>query len=232
MGVIEDFKPWIDKYGLVTDNLERRETGNGNRFTGEYVCILAMHGLLKGAELSRLKTVFKNNELGIGYLLRTPHKIDDKTSPEEYLGALVSSSLMKTDYCSRFLIRGRASQWCFNHIKPGDPANGWPLLIRAQHFIAVAQYAVGEKVPLWRRLFTCAVFLLASRSKKRDEGAWVQSWMLYQGLKGRCVFIDIGYKVFERQLRRTFPGGVGDSHYRLWRVWKHPTPKHLEGVFK
>jgi hypothetical protein len=227
--IVPHFKAWSDSFGMVTDNDKKRSTGNGNSYTASYVLILHRHGRLSENESDRIRKVFHANEdqRTTGVLYRTPIKTKEKTSPEEYQGALIVDLYIGTGFARRFLDRLKSDGGIVRG--PEQPPGMWAFMSRRQDLVALAQTVIGQKVPFWRKLWVgTTIWLSTRRSRIRHSDDHILAWQLGYCLKSISGFVRLSDSLRRRNIMKNYPHGLGEIlHRRYGWSLDHPSVRWL-----
>jgi hypothetical protein len=92
--LLTQFKPYADKYGMITNNNQGLSTDNGNLFTAHYVYGLVSTNQTNDEEKQRILQVYKNNFLQPGILCRTPQFPGNRQAQDDMYGLMGIEALL------------------------------------------------------------------------------------------------------------------------------------------
>lgn len=198
MGIREDFKEYIDKDGLVQNNPhppDHNGSGNGLRYTSEYICVLSKHEELNPKDIANfISTIDKcevTNEPGL-YNRSPTHQ--DQQGPDDLvaLASAFSENDIMNGYACALLLYGKEWQpipYNYNNVMPGTLKhrdgrwNVSAMLIRQPQLIAHFHYAAKQKPPLLAKIAWVTTIAFNGFSKPEDQDGWVLSWHLINAYK-------------------------------------------------
>ncbi len=108
MSIKDDFKPYIDEFGLVQPK-KGEMSGNGLLYTAHYAIILSDHGELDDIEVERLKKVYDSCQKEPGLMMRSPvggAQWKDQEGPDDYFGVAAAAYFLESDIADSVLRYG------------------------------------------------------------------------------------------------------------------------------
>lgn len=107
-----DYLKVTDGNGLVqppdwNSNGSVKTSGNGARYTAEYVMALVKHNALDNQERVRLQKAYAALEKEPGLLMRTPQNTFGQQSVDDTVAAITADHYLKTGFAERWLRYGR-----------------------------------------------------------------------------------------------------------------------------
>ena len=229
-----DFKLFIDKFGLISPYQSGISSGNGIRYTAEYVVsLLETFNYASGVidtEVNRINESVLKCQVQPGLYKRTP---DDGRleAPDDYVGLGTISNLINHNIALDILKYGKEHKcflvipYIYNNCEPGKWNIGaW--LGRQQQVICHLQFAAGIKPALWRKIWWCGAIYLSTKSDVKDQDAYVLSWHLVKTAKGKSWLCDkfINYWKKKQEKRGLKISQVLKDYFGF----DHPLTKYLQ----
>ena len=248
------FAKMMDQYGLIQP--KEGMSGNGIRYTAEYLYALHLHGYLTKDDRARYRGIYGRCLRVPGLLMRNPKNEYGQQSIDDTAALISIAPIIEMNFAGQWLTYGRekgatridpgskSPRWLlrltvsllgiptpftFNNITPGH-FNLSAFLGRFQQLICHAQFAVGERPPMWRKIVWCiAVLMSALKSGKKDPDAKVMAWYLVRTAKGHSRMCDVVAEIWKWRLQSEFPGGIGEVLGVYFGHNNHPSEAALWG---
>lgn len=232
MSILEDYKPFIDKYGLVQPK-PGYTSGNGIRYSAE-----AMYALLTskscGTVLASLVgqldaaiyncTSFSAPTEKVFFIRRHPG--GEPTTVDDYTAAVFAEFLQQAALLSRWFLDYGPKQ---NYIYAPDDTDFRFFLGRFLQLYCIANWVAGRKPSLAQEFAWFWSVLSAAFSEGQDEK--VLSWMLVEIGKGRRLIFKPLIWFWKKQLKKHYgEGGIGEVLSRYYGNPNHPNAVYLRGV--
>lgn len=252
MDIIEDYKRYTDKFGLVQPRRDST-SGNGARYTAEYILALDLESRLD-AEKERLTKVYNSLMAEPGLLMRTPDNGFGYQSIDDTIGALTASYFLRTNYAQDYLDYGKEKPatsidltdtdkeatnkvvwWLlsrgkgsvssvYNNVHPERfHVSSW--LGRFPQLLAHANFAARKTPTIWQQTVWIVSVLMSSFSKGQD--AKVLAWHLIQVAKDQSFVCALVGKFWGWMLKKHYPQGIGEVLERYFNNPDHPAAKWL-----
>ena len=229
MNIIEDFTKVRDKYGLTSPYPTGAVSGNGIRYTTEYIYVLKKYNQDK-EEIRRAFTAVMSCEREPGMFGRTPG-YSSQQGPDDYVALGHLSAMLAPKLARDILAYGRAWKnrkfyvlpYYYDNATAGSKWSG--LFILQQQLIAHLQWAAGETPPLWRRVWWCGSVLVSSFSKGHDTK--MLSWHLCKVAQNKGWMEKLVTKFFRKKLKDHYPQGAGGVMADYLRQKNHPLAVYL-----
>lgn len=235
MTILEDYKPYIDKYGLVQDK-PGNTSGNGIRYTAEAMYALLTHEDWNeeiAATISRLcfairdcknSLLFENLGTGRFYLKRHPD--GEPTTVDDYTAAIFFDFLIGDDVISKCFLDAGPKQ---NYMYAPDEGDFRFFMGRFLQLYCIANWVAGRKPSLAQEFAWFSSVLMGAFQDGQDEK--VLSWMLVEIGKGRRWIFKPLIWFWRKQLRKHYgPNGIGQVLSDYYGNPDHPNAKYLRGV--
>ena len=229
--ILEDFRPFKDVWGLIQPAVGG-SSGNGLRYTSEYLFSLLEHGSITLEEEEAITRAIDSCEYGeqIGVLFRTPEN-KDQNAPDDYVAIIAISAFLKDNrasmYPRRFIIHWDMYDGVFQNNGGIDNPSAW--FWRMPHLLVHAKFAAGFYIDLWSMLPWVWAVLQSAFSKKQDNK--ILGWYLLRAAKGKSKIADKLFSFWSWMLKRHYEGGIGHV-LREYFGFEHPSAKYLLGVFQ
>lgn len=231
MTILDDYKPYIDKYGLVQDK-PGNTSGNGIRYTAE-----AMYAVLISRNWESQSGVFVHDAFqSILYCssfgLRTEtrfylkrHPDGEPTTIDDYTAAIFASwAIGETVGLTRHFLAAGPKQ---NYIYAPDFDPKF-FLGRFPQLFCIANWVAKRKPSKFQELFWMISVFQGAIHKGQDEK--VLSWMLVEIGRGRRWIFKPLIWFWRKKLKKHYPYGIGQVLSDYYGNPDHPNAKYLKGV--
>lgn len=230
--LMEDYLPYIDKFGLVQPEPDGRSSQNGIRFTAE--CILAINThFKKDAPIplqafldERIKAIF-SCQLLPGLLRRHPESTE-QVGPDDYYAACAVGYLYSPKLAQDIYRYGKANKFVFDNDgnkKIGDWLGRNPTLKSFMKFCA------GEKLNCIDVLAISIGIYLSAGDKSQDGK--VLTWFIVRCMKYKGFgLIDRAIIYWQNKLKEHYAFGIGGCLAKYFHPQhdSHPSAVWLKGV--
>lgn len=222
MSILDDYKPFIDRYGLVQDK-PGNTSGNGVRYSSEALYVFNMPGngddviaVIRGA-IDRCV-----NETPLWYLKRHPE--GQPTGIDDYAGAVFADSMFNHGFSAALLDEGAKQNYIY--APDLDPKF---FLGRFPQLFCIANWVAKRKPSKFQELFWMISVFQGAIHKGQDEK--VLSWMLVEIGQGRRWIFKPLIWFWRRQLKKHYgPNGIGQVLSDYYGNPDHPNARYLRGV--
>ena len=86
--LLPQFQPYVDQFGMITNNNQGLSVDNGNLFTAHYVYGLVANDLMTDLEKQRILQVYRNNFMQPGLLSRKPGLVKNRQAQDDMYGLM------------------------------------------------------------------------------------------------------------------------------------------------
>lgn len=244
-----DFKPYIDKYGLVQPS-PGGGSGNGLLYTSEMIVGLNDFGLLRDEMRLSLFDTYRDCEIIPGLFRRDPNNTGNQEGPDDYVGIAAASPFIPGNFAKRILTYGQSRRtpirglleelkfpnflvtllgWMkfrynYNNINPNVMNKGsW--LGRQPQLIAHFQFAAGETPWYWRKLWWCGAVLSSLFAK--DHDSYILSYLLIRTAEKKSFLARMTAKIWRHYQNKRYPGGISQVIGEYFQNPSHPLVKWL-----
>lgn len=225
----ENAEKFIDSNGLISP--DGNTSGNGIRYTAEYMLGLQFRGLRDHIDDHTYFPVIDSCMLKTGLFSRTPDKKTAQQGPDDYIALIHMGKVLHQKYHKWIMQYALDNEWIFlnaEHVGVGTIKSAW--LGRFPQFRAHLKYANNVVPTLFERIVWA--WSVAISPKAKDQDSWMLSWHLkrigeIKGKLERCAA-----NVWEWRLKRNYPNGLGSILASYFGNPAHPTAILLEGIIK
>ena len=223
----ESIEGFTDENGLISGNGDT--SGNGLRYTSEYLLGLALRGLRDSSDDYNYFPTIDSCQLEHGLFSRSPDKLTDQQGPDDYIAIISMSVWLRQKYHIWIYQYALKNNWIFLNARANEKTLKSAWFGRMQQFVAHLKYANNVIPDMKQRLIWA--YCVAIAPKKDDQDSWCLAWHLKRvgGDKGkieRCAT-----KIFEWRLKLAYPKGIGQVIGAYFGNAKHPTAVLLEDIF-
>lgn len=240
MGIIESFKPYKDKFGLISP--DGNPSGNGLVYTAAYLQTLKDHNEIPLGELMSAYDVVMSCYERTGLLKRNPEHRDQE-GPDDYIaigllsvlvggvGGVIAKSVLAYGRANIQHIGPIKFRYVYNNECPGtfmtrDMGTNWSAWMgRFPALICHLEFAAGEQPNLFNRLAWIAAVMKACTASAKNQDSWTQTKMMCDVARGQGPVIDKVIKYFEYKLSQTFVCGIGQCWGQYFQNPEHPLAK-------
>lgn len=248
MSVVDDFKPYMDRYGLSC--LSKKDgygetSQNGALFTMQYLfCLKEKEPESFVSELERVAKVFAKLEKEPGLSRRFFHSTEIDSMDNQ--AALLTFSALydvgryakdclnygETTICKTSdkgsekyfvlakLIHGEA-KFCYNVTSPGVfNLRGW--WGRSPGFLGLLKMAAGKPCNIFLQACVFIGQFVGVFKPTSDCDARTLPYITWQYLRTRSYFWELSYKLWYFILRKQYGGGIGQVYARYYQDKNHP----------
>ena len=236
----EDFAKVTDKFGFITP--DGSVSGNGIRYTSEYLMILEKLGFQLVADRRKFWDLINLCEAESGCVNRNPDNKDGQ-GPDDYC-ALVAADI---DCAVEVYGHGLKTGWIYCNPEPGVRYNWtWEVLrryvlgktdrthrlsalfFRQPQLIAHFMYSALRVPSLWRRLWWTASVWHTAFSETKHQDEWVLSQHLitsYLKQSHMTWYQNWVCKYWEKQFKKTWVGGFKELLTKYFG-FEHPLARY------
>lgn len=227
MTILEDYKPYIDKYGLVQDK-PGNTSGNGIRYSSEALYAFYKHRV-PYFEIDKLENAIiaceSTEEIWLERWFLKRHPSGEPTTVDDYTAALFADHLSGLGTSHTFL-SVRSEQ---GYMYAPDDSDFRFFLGRFPQLFCIANWVAGRKPSKFQELFWMISVFQGAIHKGQDEK--VLSWMLVEIGQGRRWIFKPLIWFWRKQLKRHYgPNGIGQVLSDYYGNPDHPNAKYLRGV--
>ena len=224
--ILDDYTPYTDEYGLIQNNAIGLLTGNGIRYTAEFVLALHIHHALEPIEKTRIALVLDACFRLPGLLNRVPNANTWQEGPDDYVAMATAGVFLNTNFAGLILNYGRNNGFVFNNINPGKfTFSSW--LGRQRGLVTHWEFCAGESPGVIGQLFWGGGILLTLISPSQD--GFVLSWFQLIVAKDKNWMTKLIYRLWKWRLLKKYPNGIGGV-LREYYGAMHPSSKWLDNI--
>ncbi len=233
--VRQAFEQYRDKAGLIQPviNPGQDASGNGLLYTAEYVLALHKLKLLTVEDCHKFLTTVYKCMLEPGLLKRSPTHTDQQ-GLDDYVGVMAALYVTRRWAAADSIHKyGKDHWWVYNNSQPGtirhkDGRINWSaMFFRMPQVIAHFKWATNRTPNLFERLYWFGTIIVASRAEKKNQDAWVLSYLLIQVMDRRSLLCTLAAEIWEMQFRKHYPGGLGEVLGSYFNNTEHPLCVHF-----
>lgn len=220
---IDDWRPWFDRVGLLTNNTNKSGTGNGLMYTAEYLYWLSYAKPFGYQdEFKRIKRLYESCWVPNGGFKRAPsgHYSKHLNQNDDYFGIALASKILKADFSARCLDVMRRNHGALNNVKPGEwTFKSW--IGRMPQVTVTLQLSAGERPSMWGLAFWLLWLFTSLTRRKRDSA--IKGWLAGRSAYGNSKLLDNILTLFFKLFKKSH-GGVGKREY--FKL-EHPVRKYM-----
>lgn len=230
MNIVEDFAQVRDRFGMISPYPTGAVSGNGIRYTTEYIYVLKRYNHDR-TEIRRALTAVMTCEIAPGLFARTPDNLSQQ-GPDDYVALGHLSAMVAPRIAREILAHGRKwtnFKWFvfpfyYDNSKQGSSWSG--LFTLQQQLVAHLQWAAGETPPLWRRVWWALSVLASSFSRTQDSK--MLSWHLCKVAQNKGWIEKYVTRFFRKQFKKHYPRGAGQVMAEYLGQRQHPLAVYLQ----
>lgn len=254
MSVVDDFKPYMDRYGLSC--LTKKDgygetTQNGALFTMQYLfCLKEKEPENFISEVERVKKVFAHLEKEPGLSRRFFHSTETDSMDNQAalltFSALFDSGRYAKDclhygestvleefepehkkyfYMAKFL--HGAVKYCWNVEKPQVfNMRGW--WGRSPGFLGMLKMTAGRPTSIFEKISVFVGQFVGVFKPLNNCDARTLPFITWQYLRNISPFWEASYKLWDFILRKQYGGGIGQVYARYYRDKNHPILRYTQ----
>lgn len=235
MGLREEIKDYLQPDGLIVPRQSREgeelpdSTGNGLLYLSLYHILLVRRGESRVLDYQDFERIVKSCEREAGLMHRSPTKIFEQNSFDDYVGVCAASYHLKSRWAHRIVNYGNGAKrwpfkWIYNNLEPGKMTKqSW--FGRRPDVIAHMQFSTSIITPHIFRVIWQAVAIAVS--DVGSDSSVIQRFLMIEVAKERSLLIRMASAIWHWRLNRAWPYGFKqvlarhfDGLHPIVRYWK------------
>ena len=217
MGLSQAIENYRNQYFLVTiprGGVDGPGGGNVLLHTGLLACRLFRRGELSEIEKERFSIAVKSCEAQSGLYWRSPYKIGDTQTQDDYYGVAGGSYLCEPRLAQDILFHGETHSFRYNVVTPSDSTGLDAWHGRFPGLIEFYQHCAGNKQSPYAYMFLIAVTLSKTLLTKRDNSdSRIHGYIMAVCLLGPfTALIEWAFKLRFGSVGGAFKGYFPENH--------------------
>lgn len=197
--------------------------GNGLLYTSTLYVMLCLHGFSRASDKDNFLKMVAYSSKQDGLLTRGPHKSDELTSHDDYIGVTSASAFFDSGIAKLIYDYGKDHGWFYGHRFFGR------LLGLVQHF----KLCAGIKLDLIDKLFWALDIYRTTWKHTGATSSRILDWLkiqVYKHKDGQSTICNWAVRKFENDISKRYSGKMGNV-FSIYFDDKHPFSVIMKNKF-